>query len=74
MTTTIYWSKSKPGFYTSDVMAVSAMPADVVVVVNTTYQALLLGQSSTQVIGSDASGNPVLQALTAPAAMPPAAS
>ena len=66
--TTIYWSKSKPGFYTSDVMAVSAMPADVVMVTAATYQALLSGQSSTEVIGSDASGNPVLQAATPPAA------
>ena len=68
MATTIYWSKSKPGFYTSDVMALSSMPPDVVAVTATSYQALLSGQSSTEVIGSDASGNPVLQTLTPSAA------
>ncbi len=61
--TTIYWSKSKPGFYTSDVMPVSTMPPDVVAVPDATYQQLLAGQSSTQTIGSDASGNPVLVAV-----------
>ncbi len=62
MAITIYWSKSKPGFYTTDVMPVSAMPSDAVVVPAATYQTLLAGQSSTHSIGSDANGNPVLLA------------
>jgi hypothetical protein len=62
--TTIYWSKSKPGFYHDDVLPKSAMPSDVVVVPFATYQSVLAGQSSTQTIGSDVNGNPVLVAAT----------
>ncbi len=53
-----YYSRSTNGFYSTDVN--KTWPNDAVEITEDKWMALLVGQSSGQVITSDNNGNPIL--------------